>query len=154
MKEIKNVMKKISCFMVTIMLTSFLSISAMGQAHGDFSSDSALAISLGATRTITFELHNGDLLNGSFTRTMSQSATTFATVMDVDNMTLLNPVQGLPSRVVYNCGQVFSGYMFVGWYTAEDGGTRVNHNTMVIPGAMAITLHARWEELMTTQPVC
>ena len=93
-----------------------------------------------AARTVTFNPQGGTWSApgsgaGSLTRTMAQSATTYATVMNTNNTALLNPAQEAPTR---------AGFTFAGWFTASVGGTRVNHNTPVIPGATGITLHAQW----------
>jgi len=92
------------------------------------------------TRTVTFNPQGGTWAapgsgTSSLTRTMAQSATTYATVMNTNNTALLNPAQVAPTR---------TGYTFVGWFTAATNGVRVNHNTAVTSGAGAITLHAQW----------
>ena len=93
-----------------------------------------------STRTITFNPQGGTWAapgsgTGNVTRTMLQSAVSFATVMNTNNTALLNPAQVAPTRV---------GYTFAGWFTAPTGGTHVNQFTLVMPGTTAITLHARW----------
>ena len=92
------------------------------------------------TRNVVFNPQGGtwpapESSTVNLTRTMDQSAINYSTVMNANNMDLLNPAQNAPTRI---------GYTFAGWFTAATGGTRVNHNTAVTPGATPITLHARW----------
>jgi len=96
------------------------------------------------TRTITFNPQGGTWpapAGGTavLDRTMNQSATSYATVMNTNNEALLNP-QNPPTR---------TGYTFAGWFTAATGGTRVNHNTAVTPGSTTIDLHAQWTSIHT-----
>jgi len=82
-----------------------------------------------------------------FTRDIRQASTTYAEAMNANNIDILaritnptgSPARPAPTRV---------GYSFAGWFTAPTGGTRVNHNTAVTPGAGEITLHARWTQLI------
>jgi len=91
-------------------------------------------------RTVTFNPQGGTWPSpasgtGNLTRTMNQSVTSFSTVMNSNNTALLNAAQNPPTR---------TGYTFAGWFNTATGGTRHNHNTAVIPGNGAITLHAQW----------
>ena len=101
------------------------------------------------TRTINFNRQGGvwpGHASGSFnlTRTMLQTATNYGTIMNTNNIALLNPAQEAPSR---------AGYTFAGWFTAATGGTRVNHNTTVTPGAGEITLYAQWTVSNATRTI-
>jgi len=78
---------------------------------------------------------NGGLGDAPILRSMHQSATSFASVIDSDNVTLLNFHQNAPSRF---------GFEFAGWFSTLVGGPRVNHDTAVPSGTGMIVLHAQW----------
>jgi len=81
----------------------------------------------------------------TLSRSMRQSATNYSQVMATNN---LNILAGLGTQGPARPAPTRAGYTFAGWFTAATGGTRVNHNTAVTPGAGAITLHARWTPLL------
>jgi len=108
------------------------------------------ALTTTALRHVTFNPQGGTwpavtgfaATTNSLSRSMNQSATNYSQVMATNNLNILT---GLGTQGPARIAPTRAGYTFAGWFTAATGGTRVNHNTAVTPGAGAITLHARWQ---------
>jgi len=125
------------------------SLESLSLDSHEMSLNDNIPIARNALRTVSFNPQGGtwpavtgfSASTGSLSRSMNQTAVNYNQVMNTNNRDILaglgtqGPGRLAPARV---------GFAFAGWFTAATGGTRVNHNTAVTPGATSITLHAQW----------